>query len=118
MNPNIEVGDLVLCIRPPECCGSLEPLGGPYLVVDVRLHGTPGICVWCRKKSGAQMTPEAQLETANSGLGWIETKRLKKIPPLTDDEIRRESVELHVLKRIGEKRKQGDKIKLPKKLPA
>jgi hypothetical protein len=94
MSGPIKAGDLVLCIRGPECCKSSEPIGGPYEVQAIRDIGLPGICRWCNMPTPPRGGAEAQISSERLGLGWIETHRLKKIPPLTDDEVKDEHKEI------------------------
>ena len=89
MDRPIQVGDLVVVVKAKRC-GCPGVIGRVFKVEIVSLHDLPGRCTECSKFTYPPRTP-----TAQSGIGYIEFNRLKRIPPLSElegiDETLRET---------------------------
>jgi len=71
----LSVGDLVMVIKPKSCCGAGQ-IGFIFIVEDVSMG--EGACVHCGAE-GADWSAKV------SGVdGWVQTYRLKRIPPQTE----------------------------------
>lgn len=79
MSERIEVGDLVVIIKPTSCCGYSGGIGKIYIVGNMRSFR--GRCLLC----GAIGNGEP-LACWGSGSRGVPTRRLKKLPPLTEPE--------------------------------
>jgi len=79
---DIKAGDLVMVVKPRQCCGSSHAIGKVFLVVSVGIETVN--CSICGK--------EEKMVVARVSTGLMgDISRLKKIPPLSD----LEDVETH-----------------------
>lgn len=81
----IKKGDLVMVVKPSECCGSDESIGVMFVVSEVKT--TKSRCIYCRK---VRMFDAA----FKSNKLCCMISRLKKIKPLDELEREEKSVEV------------------------
>jgi hypothetical protein len=80
MSERIEVGDLVMVVR-PRLCGCASNIGFVFRVQEVqRAGGLGGRCVTCGRHT---FGPEAMIAVKPDG-AVTELNRLRRIPPLTE----------------------------------
>lgn len=82
----IKKGDLVMVVKPSECCGSDASVGKIFKVVGINNY--LGKCISCRKERKIH----AAYKTASVGCALT---RLKKIKPI--DELEREEKSVEVM---------------------
>ena len=74
----IQVGDLVVVIKPTDCCDSPYAVGFIFVVSCIR--GGPGTCVHCGGRY-------ERIDACFENKGWLGLDRLKRLDPdaLRDD---------------------------------
>jgi hypothetical protein len=79
---NISKGDLVVVYKPTPCCGNTETIGNIFDVSEIKkLEGT---CSFCGKDANGI---SALSKGDANGIYWIQLFRLKRIDPLTIDDL-------------------------------
>lgn len=76
MSEPIKVGDLVVVVKPKECCGQVSEANGTAFVVNGFSMGV-WHCAWCGVPRQAELAHGGSYKR-------IETYRLKRIPPLSE----------------------------------
>jgi hypothetical protein len=76
---DIKEGDLVMIVKPINCCGSSNSVGKIRTVIGVSKDIS--FCPYCHF-----VLPKALLVHLSSG-SYVHLNRLKKIPPLSDLEV-------------------------------
>ena len=71
----INEGDLVMVIKPKSCCGAGQ-IGFIFIAEDVRRG--EGTCAHCGDKDNDWSAKVSGVD------GWVQTYRLKRIPPQTE----------------------------------
>lgn len=88
MNEEIGVGDLVMIVKPLPCCGYSGSLGNIFKVLGVPFKPFTR-CLHCGHIKSSD-------DEFDLGGGFVSAHRLKKIPPLSEDESINESKELEM----------------------
>lgn len=74
---NIQVGDLVVVVKPIRCCGNDSLVGKPFTVIGYPVHQRKQ-CIFCLSMS----------DTLNDFMLYgdisVDRNRLKRIPPLSE----------------------------------
>jgi len=75
---NIQVGDLVIVVKPTPCCGYFGDVGKIFTVLDIEgPKGTYSECWQCGK-----VVDECDAQEKDDY--WHDLKTLKRIPPLSE----------------------------------
>lgn len=90
MSQGIEVGDLVQVIRPCPGCGNSKGLGAVYTVTSI------GPCFWPSVCCGKYNSSLVAWGKPNNDSGYS-VYEVKKIPPLTKQDIQEEELDLVTL---------------------
>lgn len=89
MERQIEVGDLVVMIRPSLCCWSISKLGRIFKVISDTDRLRFKTCPVCRHTNEHSALTTVRLDTG----AYCERIRLKRIPPLSELETERTDTE-------------------------
>ena len=75
MGKPIKVGDLVIVVRPTQCCNKLDKYGVVFKVLELGI----GLCKACKEPR------TVAFNSANGGYSFYELLRID--PPATDDSL-------------------------------
>lgn len=97
MNEKIEIGDYVEVAWPAPCCGADDSCGQRFVVMNI-FDSDECICLNCTHADVgriAQHAGHAGSFVHRQGFvrNGFDTRRLRKLPPLTADDVHREEVE-------------------------
>ncbi len=78
MSGDIEVGDLVIIVKPKQCCGDAQGLGKIFRVIKIKHQAAGARCVRCKS-----VRPSMTIAMRGVKHG-AEMSRIKKLPDLSE----------------------------------